>query len=309
MKKTAITLGALFVMLCALSSAAQAQAILASRTFVSSAGSDANACSVTSPCLTFSGAASKTASRGEITALDSGAYGNITITRPVTLQAAPGALAALGSLSSTTPVVINGGESDVVVLRNLQISRAGFANATRGIQLVRVGALHIENCVVTGFSDTGIYAAPQGINSDLKGPRLFVKDTIVRDNGTGIYLSSVFASIDRSRMENNLTGVLAQTQARVTLRDCLLAGNQDYGLATEGPSTVAAVENCVVTNNGTGITASGSFTLSSVFVSHTMLAGNTTGLSPNGGTIKSFGNNRLANNNADGAFTSTIEEK
>jgi len=197
----------------------------------------------------------------------------------------------------------------VVVLRNLQISRAGLGTANRGIELVRVGALHIESCVVSGFSDTGIYAGPPFINSDFKGARLLVKDTVARDNGTGIYLTSVFASIDRTRIENNLTGVGVQVQARVTLRDSVLAGNADYGLATQGPSTVVSVENCVVTNNGIGIRASGSFTFSSVIVSHTMIASNTTGLSANGGTIKSFGNNRLANNNTDGAFTSTIQEQ
>ena len=46
---------------------AQAQA---TRTWVSGVGDDANPCSRTAPCKTFAGAISKTAARGEISALD-----------------------------------------------------------------------------------------------------------------------------------------------------------------------------------------------------------------------------------------------
>jgi nitrous oxidase accessory protein NosD len=281
------------------------------RTYVSSAGSDANACSLTAPCRNFSGAAAKTLARGEITALDSATYGNITITKALTLQAAPGAHAVMGTGSSTTPVVVNAGEADVVVLRNLHVTRAGMGTTTRGIQLIRVGALHIESCVVAGFSDTGIYAVPDYLNADGKGPRLFVKDTVARDNGVGLAMSSVIASVDHSRVENNATGVLFSGQAIATVRDSLVAGNADYGLkASAGPSNYTAVENCVVTNNGTGIQAAEFLGLRGVFhVSHTMISANNTGLSPNGGSIQSFGNNRLANNNSNGAFTSTIQEQ
>ena len=55
---------------------AQAQA---TRTWVSGVGDDANPCSRTAPCKTFAGAISKTATNGEINAIDSGGFGAVTI--------------------------------------------------------------------------------------------------------------------------------------------------------------------------------------------------------------------------------------
>src|SRR5258705_3505946 len=55
-----------------ISSVAQAQA---SRTWVSGVGDDVNPCSRTAPCKTFAGAISKTATGGEIDALDPGGFG------------------------------------------------------------------------------------------------------------------------------------------------------------------------------------------------------------------------------------------
>jgi len=314
MKRRAMTFGALLMMSFAWTAAAQAQGFVVSRTFVSSAGSDANACSRTAPCLTFAAAAPRTAARGEITALDSGAFGNITITKALTLQAAPGVQAMLGAMSSKTPIVVNAGESDVVVLRNLHISRNGQGTATRGIEFNSGGALHIEHCVVTGFSDTGIYAATSGFNSDGAGPELFVKDTIARDNGTGVFLGNVFASIDRSRAENNVTaGVWAYFDSSLTIRDSVMAGNENYGLRAGPHNSTVYAEDCVVTNNGAVGILSEPVTYGpnvKIYVSHTMISGNNEGLRrPLDGAIYSFGNNRLTNNNTNGSFTSTIPEK
>lgn len=67
----------------AFAAVAQAQA---TRTWVSGVGDDANPCSRTAPCKTFSGAISKTASGGEINVLDPGGFGGVTITKPITIS-------------------------------------------------------------------------------------------------------------------------------------------------------------------------------------------------------------------------------
>ena len=51
----------------------------ATRTWISGIGDDVNPCSRTAPCKTFAGAISKTAAGGEISVLDPGGYGTITI--------------------------------------------------------------------------------------------------------------------------------------------------------------------------------------------------------------------------------------
>src|SRR5258708_12854437 len=62
---------------------AQAQSI---RTFVSTAGSDSNPCSITLPCRHFSAAVAVTSAGGEVDALDPGAYGSFTISQAITIE-------------------------------------------------------------------------------------------------------------------------------------------------------------------------------------------------------------------------------
>src|SRR5688500_5040071 len=71
----------------ALSVAAQAQA---TRTWVSGVGDDLNPCSRTAPCKTYAGAMSKTAVHGEISTLDPGGYGAVTVTKSVTIEGTSG---------------------------------------------------------------------------------------------------------------------------------------------------------------------------------------------------------------------------
>src|SRR5262245_60432016 len=81
---------------------AQAQA---TRTWVSGVGNDANPCSRTAPCQTFAGAISKTFINGEISCLDAGGFGTVTITKSITIDCE----AAYGSIlaSGTTGININ----------------------------------------------------------------------------------------------------------------------------------------------------------------------------------------------------------
>lgn len=125
------------VLLCA-SPAAFAQA---TRTWVSGVGNDANPCSRTAPCKTFAGAFAKTATGGEIDALDMGAFGALTITRAITIDGGPnaGGVVAAGSPGFT----INAGPQDVVILRRLNISGASSIPGSVGIQFNSGRALHV----------------------------------------------------------------------------------------------------------------------------------------------------------------------
>src|ERR1700756_4749822 len=58
----------------------------ASRTWVSGVGDDVNPCSRTAPCKTFAGTISKTAVNGEINCLDPGGFGQVTISKSITID-------------------------------------------------------------------------------------------------------------------------------------------------------------------------------------------------------------------------------
>src|SRR6266849_7695421 len=105
----------------ALPSLALAQA---TRTWVSGVGDDANPCSRTAPCKTFAGAISKTAAGGEISVLDPGGFGAVTITKSITIDGGTGAGWASILVSGTNGVIVNVSTNPttaVVTLRHIAI--------------------------------------------------------------------------------------------------------------------------------------------------------------------------------------------
>src|ERR1051326_9604822 len=116
---------------------AQAQA---TRTWVSGVVDDANPCSRTAPCKTYAGAISKTAAGGEISTLDPGGFGAVTITKSITINGTKGQ--GFGSIlhSGTNGVNVNDSASGspnsiIVTLRDLNINGAGTTTGLRGISM------------------------------------------------------------------------------------------------------------------------------------------------------------------------------
>src|SRR6202789_209979 len=89
----------------------------ATRTWVSGVGDDVNPCSRTAPCKTFAGAISKTASGGEIDALDPGGFGSVTITKSITLDGGFGQNASILATGVNGISIVVGGVN--VSIRNL----------------------------------------------------------------------------------------------------------------------------------------------------------------------------------------------
>src|SRR3712207_6739510 len=102
MSKFRFTIKVLAVTLFTLTCAVMAQA-QATRTWVSGVGDDANPCSRTAPCKTFAGAISKTARDGEISTLDPGGFGAITITKSITINGGGGGQGYGSILAALSP--------------------------------------------------------------------------------------------------------------------------------------------------------------------------------------------------------------
>src|SRR5438128_8563631 len=175
----------------------------AQRTFVSYRGSDLNPCAVDSPCRSFAAAIAQTNANGEVVAVDSAGYGPVTVTQAVTIVAPLGVHAGI-SVFSGDGVTISAGSSDMVVLRNLYINSQGGAN---GIVLTSAAALHIEHCVVSGFSSNDINLVPTSAAT------VEISDTITRQAaGSGIHADSASAltvRIVRCEIDRNQNGVVA----------------------------------------------------------------------------------------------------
>jgi hypothetical protein len=283
------------------------------RTWISVNGSDTSDCSRATPCRTLSGALAKTSAGGELDILDSGDFGSVTLNKAVSLIA-PGVLGGIQA-GSGTAITINAGSSDKIVLRGLTID--GLGTGLDGVSFVAGGSLYIENCTINNFDRYGIDFAPTNGSG-----KLFVTDTVVRNNGIsatggGLHLIATtgpgfIASVDGLRSENNVFGLKAETLGAVTVRNSLAANNGYSGFSAVTPTGSGGVrmfiENSVSTHNGTGgITSTN---LATVVLSNVVVTDNQTGLAiGTGGTIISFGNNKIQANITDGSPTQTISQQ
>jgi hypothetical protein len=181
------------------------------RSFVASNGSDVNPCSRDLPCRNFAAAVMQTLVNGEVVAIDSAGYGPFTITKGVTIVAPMGVHAGI-SVSTGDGVTVNAG-TDVVILRNLYINSVG-PSAVNGITLTSASDLHVESCVVSGFSNNDIRIHP-AVDSAVT-----ITDTTVRKSYVGIFADSSSAltvTIDHCHIERATLGVLAQAGAIAVL--------------------------------------------------------------------------------------------
>jgi hypothetical protein len=301
---------------CALFLVAGASHAQATRTWVSGVGDDVNPCSRTAPCKTFAGAISKTAAGGEISVLDPGSYGALTITKSITVS-------GIGQLSGVlasgvSGITVNAAATDVVVLRNLQIN--GITTGLNGIRFLAGAALHVENCTINGFKAAtvnnghGITFTPSGAS------QLFVKDTAIQNNGTaanggGILIKpgvagSARAWLDNVRMEQNVFGLKVQDNSTVTLRNSVAAGNAFSGITatSAGGAVNLFIDGSASVNNDIGIQSNGS--VATVRVSHSTVTGNATSLqSTASGAILSYDNNNIDGNTVNTAPTGLLNQQ
>jgi hypothetical protein len=294
-----------------------------SHTWVSSTGSDANACTRSAPCATFAGALAKTSAGGEIDVADAGDYGPVTISQSVSIEAV-GVLATI-QVTSGNAVTVNAGASDVVVLRGLTLDGQGAASD--GVHFSSGGSLYVENCRIHRFN-TGIDFLPSGVNAVSS---LFVTDTIVRNSGTGtvttttgcgVYIQEgtlgfATASIDGLRVENNVCGVKTVDGSAVVIRNSIAASNAFAGFSMVQNSNIPSllVESSISAHNGTGVLSANvnDHTDGAVVrLSNVTITDNQTGMAVSGtaipGQIVSFGNNKNNGNSVNGAPTSTIPQ-
>ena len=278
----------------------------ATRTWVSGVGDDVNPCSRTAPCKTFAGAISKTAAGGEISVLDPGGYGALTITKSITING-DGTIASILA-SGVNGIIVNAGPTDVVILRNLSINGAGLTLGVNGVWFQNGGKLYIENTTIYGFGGQGIMFQPVGASS------LFVNRTTISNSAGGaIYVvpqaaGSASASLNAVTMQGNARGLRAEDRSTVVVSNSIASGNVANGfvaLATTNPVDMS-LENTVSARNGQVGVYSGA--LATVRISNVMSVQNNVGLqSVGGGAIISFGNNRVNGNpGGNGAPTASV---
>lgn len=294
-----------FTLACA--SAAQAQA---TRTWVSGVGDDVNPCSRTAPCKTFAGAISKTADGGEIDCLDPGGFGTITITKSMTIDGTNGA--GFGSILAAGTTGVNANDSlsgapmtKIIRLRNLSIN--GATTGINGINYTSAKAVYVENCVIFGFKGGAGNTQGNGIRVSLTadGGQLFVRDTIIDDNRTdGIQSTTTVGSVrvicDNVRSDRNTLGFHTINNTSMHLVTSSASSNTGQGAQIEGAGSTANIDHSTFQSNlGSGVfQGSGA---SVVRLSDCTIVNNfTAGVTISGGTVFTYGDNKIRGNGAGG---------
>ena len=237
---------------------------------------------------------SQTNPGGEIVVLDSAGYGGTTINKAVSIVVPQGIYAGVSVFAATDGFVINAGPTDEVVLRGLTINNQGGNN---GIVFNSGAALYVESCTIRGFtggSMANLKFAPGGAS------KLFVKDSYIRGGQTGVSLANgataASATIDNTRIESNVNGVVASFSGALALRNSIVAENTVHGVSLQtgaGQVLDAALDNVMLNNNDSnGLNVAGSNI--TVAMSSSTIVGNITGVFVQGGA--SAATARLTNN-------------
>lgn len=305
--------------------AAQAQA---ARTFVSQSGDDANNCLRITPCKTFAGTISKTAAGGEIDVLDSGNYGNVTVTKSITIDGG-GNIAGILITGQNGITVNDGGAGAIVVtLRNLTLEGFGYNTiavppGVRGVWFISGAVLHVQHCEIRNYRDAtngnGILFAPS------TNAKLFVEDTIVTNNGAaagtgGIVIlptgtGSAVVALERVDVLGNTLGIRAESTGStgagvfLTVKDGEASGNVNGGIIafaqTGTPPVVVAIDRTTISHNGVGINANGM--AATMRIGASVIVNNATGVrQQNSSTMSSYGTNQIADNPTPGSTLTII---
>lgn len=288
------------------------------RTWVATEGLDTNPCTRTSPCRNFAAAAAQTNPDGEVVVLNSGGYGAVTLTESVSIISPAGVHAAIAPTSGNA-ITINAGPEDTVVLRGLYLNAQGGGT---GIRLNSAGALHLENLVISGFSQYG---------ADLvDGCELLISDSVFRHNNAGLSMSGGGGGhtgmIERSHFERSVGYAMGLfSGGEVSVRDTVATRNE-VGFIALGAGNHLIVDRSASTSNIVGVSAQSSSRLTitrsvvafngtalhAAFAGTVYLGNNTVVQNSEatavaiGGEIITLGGNRIAGNGTPAVFQGSI---
>ena len=213
----------------------------APRTWVSGVGDDANPCSRTAPCLTFAGALLNTAPGGEISVLDPGDYGPLTITASLTISG-DGTLG--GILIDGGSAILISGAGVVVTIRNLAIIGVGPC-PDNGISVGGSATVTMDRVAISGFR-TGVETT--------SGTATVLNSTLTQNNDFAIHALGGEIVVENTTLAAN--GIAVQSDAGATVR---LSNNAVYnnltGFGCGGGILASAGNNRKANNVGGSVPA------------------------------------------------------
>jgi hypothetical protein len=309
MNKIKLSLNLIAVLAICLISASMAQA-QATRTWVSGVGDDLNPCSRTAPCKTYAGAISKTAKDGEISTLDPGGFGAVTITKSITINGGGGGAGYGSILSALAPAGVTVNITDPADVRKTVrldwLNLNGASTGTHGVRILAASKVSIENTLIDGFTTNGVE-----INVAATTEVGMRYDSVRNSAGNGVSAfgtGTAVVSISDSSFFGNGTGVRANDFSRVSVVRSVAASNTTAGFVSNAQTAGRQAELNLVDSaaydqnigTGKGVVAGGTTTGNIVRMGNTSVFTNITGVSINASnTVNTYGNNMINGNGTD----------
>jgi nitrous oxidase accessory protein NosD len=226
-----------------------------------------------------------TTSSGTITILSSGDYQSFTINKSLDIIAEPGVNAVIATSGTGSSAIFVGTSLSAVRLRNLTIKAGGTGAKAISVQFA-VNAFEIVDCEIRG-QEWGLLASAEGDYS--------IRNTRFSGAVSNIDFSTTSGSINATVDSCNFNRGSALTvgrYSRVTIKNSTANAS---GFLAMGTGARMFVDNCVINaSSGDGIFVdTGAFTRIS---DTTITNSGGYGIRINGGSARTFGNNRLFNN-------------
>lgn len=262
--------------------------------YVSNSGNDGNACTLTSPCASFSTAHNATGSGGSISCISAPASGQLTITKSITIDCTG---VAFNDVHGGVLVTINLPQSDAlqtVRLKGYTIN--GFGNGTRGVQINAAGTVILEDMNIIQHTQQGV------IDLRTSPGKLVITDTAISGNaGAGVVVAGAAgtaAILDNVTSAGNTFGIAVAAGNSVVVNRSVLSGNTTAGVEGD-PGAQVVVNNSTISHNNVGVTS-----YQTVRLSNNDIAFNTTAISGSGSGT--FGNNRFSGNGSMGTAPAAL---
>jgi hypothetical protein len=270
------------------------------RAYLSSAGNDANPCTLPAPCRLLPAALAAVASGGEIWMLDSANYntGPVTIGKSVSILAIPGAVGSVVALGGPALVISAAGLK--VGLRNLVIVPFPGSGGTFGVYMTGASSVSIDGTFFADITSDAVRVEGAG--------QVTITNSVIRGNGGyGVHLrDGALGDISSTKILNG--GVVANTltasTTTLTISDSIITGSESGAFAFAGVNagavsriflTRCSVQQITYAALDSETSGAGSAIIT---VSASMITNNANGYvqAGAGSVIRTLGNNHISDN-------------
>ena len=249
--------------------------------------------------LKTSGALAKTSAGGEISVLDPGGFGAVTINKAITIDG-DGTLAGILA-AGVNGVIVSAGATDKVVLRNISIAGAG--TGLDGVRFLSGKNLVLDHVTIYGFTGDAVEMNITSTFSNME-----IHDSTITGAAVGVKVSNVggggalsLANLYNVRIESTTTNaVQALANGRVHVSDSMISSNGNGLNANASTAVINAEGNQLAFNGNAAVNASVSG--ATIRLSNNEIYNNTTGIAiAVGATVTTTSNNRVFANGSNTA--------